>query len=239
MRRFIRRNRWMGLLASFFMLLAALSPAAAGQAIPDSQDSAVAVEDVFERLDGSTFYFLSGAGAWSTELVVSPDGSFTGYYHDTDMGDSGIGYPNGTRYECDFSGTFALVEQSDEFTYILRLTSLALKEEPGKERVQSIEDRERFDDTTKCILCAACTTSCPVFWTDGQYFGPAAIVNAHRFIFDSRDDQAQVRLDILNDTEGVWRCRTTFNCTDACPRGIQVTKAIAEVKAAIRSGKTK
>ena len=135
MRRFIRRNRWMGLLASFFMLLAALSPAAAGQAIPDSQDSAVAVEDVFERLDGSTFYFLSGAGAWSTELVVSPDGSFTGYYHDTDMGDSGAGYPNGTRYECDFSGTFALVEQRDEFTYILRLTSLALKEEPGTERV--------------------------------------------------------------------------------------------------------
>ncbi|MFA5608177.1 MAG: succinate dehydrogenase iron-sulfur subunit [Leucobacter sp.] len=110
--------------------------------------------------------------------------------------------------------------------------------EAGKERVQSIADREVFDDTTKCILCAACTTSCPVFWTDGQYFGPAAIVNAHRFIFDSRDDNAQVRLDILNDTEGVWRCRTTFNCTDACPRGIQVTKAIAEVKAAIRSGKT-
>ncbi|WP_336991979.1 succinate dehydrogenase iron-sulfur subunit [Leucobacter sp. VD1] len=110
--------------------------------------------------------------------------------------------------------------------------------EHGKERLQTIEDRERFDDTTKCILCAACTTSCPVFWTDGQYFGPAAIVNAHRFIFDSRDDNAQVRLDVLNDTEGVWRCRTTFNCTDACPRGIQVTKAIAEVKAAIRSGKT-
>ena len=125
----------MGLLASFFMLLAALSPAAAGQAIPDAQDSAVAVEDVFERLDGSTFYFLSGAGAWSTELVVSPDGSFTGYYHDTDMGDSGADYPNGTRYECDFSGTFALVEQRDEFTYALRLTSLELKEVPGTERV--------------------------------------------------------------------------------------------------------
>ena len=60
--------------------------------------------------------------------------------------------------------------------------------EPGKERMQSIAEREIFDDTTKCILCAACTSSCPVFWTDGQYFGPAAIVNAHRFIFDSRDD---------------------------------------------------
>ncbi|WP_298122504.1 succinate dehydrogenase iron-sulfur subunit [uncultured Aurantimicrobium sp.] len=109
--------------------------------------------------------------------------------------------------------------------------------EPGKERRQTIEDRERFDDTTKCILCAACTTSCPVFWTDGQYFGPAAIVNAHRFIFDSRDDAGDVRLDILNDKEGVWRCRTTFNCTDACPRGIQVTQAIADVKQAVLRGR--
>lgn len=133
MRRYIQRNRWMGLLASFFILLALLSPAAAGQEIPDVQNSAG--EEVFERLDGSTFYFLSGAGAWSTELVFLSDGSFTGYYHDTDMGDSGMGYPNGTRYECDFSGTFALVEQRDEFTYILRLTSLALKEVPGTERV--------------------------------------------------------------------------------------------------------
>jgi succinate dehydrogenase / fumarate reductase iron-sulfur subunit len=105
--------------------------------------------------------------------------------------------------------------------------------EPTRERLQSAEERHRFDDTTKCILCAACTSSCPVFWTDGQYFGPAAIVNAHRFIFDSRDDAGDMRLEILNDKEGVWRCRTTFNCTEACPRGIQITQAIAEVKQAI------
>jgi succinate dehydrogenase / fumarate reductase iron-sulfur subunit len=105
--------------------------------------------------------------------------------------------------------------------------------EPTRERLQSAADRERFDDTTKCILCAACTTSCPIYWTDEEYFGPAAIVNAHRFIFDSRDDGAEERLDILNDKEGVWRCRTTFNCTDACPRGIEVTKAIQEVKRAL------
>lgn len=105
--------------------------------------------------------------------------------------------------------------------------------DPTYERYQSQEDRERFDDTTKCILCAACTSSCPIFWTDGQYFGPAAIVNAHRFIFDSRDQAGDMRLEILNDKEGVWRCRTTFNCTEACPRGIQVTKAIAEVKKAV------
>ncbi|MDT3397453.1 succinate dehydrogenase iron-sulfur subunit [Streptomyces sp. B1866] len=105
--------------------------------------------------------------------------------------------------------------------------------EPTRERRQSPAQRARYDDTTKCILCAACTTSCPVYWNDGQYFGPAAIVNAHRFIFDSRDEGAERRLEVLNDREGVWRCRTTFNCTEACPRGIEVTKAIAEVKRAL------
>ncbi|MEY4418553.1 MAG: hypothetical protein RIQ88_991 [Actinomycetota bacterium] len=114
---------------------------------------------------------------------------------------------------------------------------LIASDNPEKERLQSPEDRARFDDTTKCILCAACTSSCPVFWTDNQYFGPAAIVNAHRFIFDSRDEAAEVRLEILNDKEGVWRCRTTFNCTEACPRGIEVTKAIAEVKQAVLRGR--
>jgi succinate dehydrogenase / fumarate reductase, iron-sulfur subunit len=105
--------------------------------------------------------------------------------------------------------------------------------EPTRERLQSQKDRDRFDDTTKCILCAACTTSCPVYWSDGQYFGPQAIVGAHRFIFDSRDEGTDQRLEILNDQEGVWRCRTTFNCTEACPRGIEVTKAIQEVKRAL------
>ncbi len=105
--------------------------------------------------------------------------------------------------------------------------------EPSRERLQSPEDRARYDDTTKCILCAACTSSCPVYWADGQYFGPQAIVGAHRFIFDSRDEGAEQRLEILNDRDGVWRCRTIFNCTDACPRGIQVTQAIQEVKRAL------
>jgi succinate dehydrogenase / fumarate reductase iron-sulfur subunit len=105
--------------------------------------------------------------------------------------------------------------------------------EPDRERLQSPEERHRFDDTTKCILCAACTTSCPIFWGDEEYVGPAAIVNAHRFIYDSRDHGAKDRLKILADRTGVFRCRTTFNCTDACPRGIEVTKAIQEVKRTI------
>ena len=105
--------------------------------------------------------------------------------------------------------------------------------EPEKERIQSPEDRQRFDDTTKCILCAACTTSCPIFWGDDTYVGPAAIVNAHRFIYDSRDHGSRERLKILSEKTGVFRCRTTFNCTEACPRGIEVTKAIQEVKRSI------
>lgn len=106
----------------------------------------------------------------------------------------------------------------------------------GRERRQTIEDRARFDDTTKCILCACCTTSCPSFWASGKYVGPAAIVNAHRFIFDSRDGATQERLNILSEPDGVWRCRTIFNCTPACPREIEVTRAIGEVKLAIQSG---
>jgi succinate dehydrogenase / fumarate reductase iron-sulfur subunit len=101
------------------------------------------------------------------------------------------------------------------------------------ERRQTPVQRERYDDTTKCILCAACTTACPIVWTNEQYVGPAAIVNAHRFIFDSRDEGASARLRILNQQSGVWRCRTIFNCTDACPRDIKVTQAIEEVKRAL------
>jgi succinate dehydrogenase / fumarate reductase iron-sulfur subunit len=105
--------------------------------------------------------------------------------------------------------------------------------EPERERRQSPEQRARYDDTTKCILCAACTSSCPSFWAEASYVGPAAIVNAHRFIFDSRDEGAEERLEILADRDGVWRCRTIFNCVDACPRGINITRAILEVSAAI------
>jgi succinate dehydrogenase / fumarate reductase iron-sulfur subunit len=104
--------------------------------------------------------------------------------------------------------------------------------EPDRERIQSPEERARFDDTTKCILCAACTTSCPIFWSDEEYVGPAAIVQAHRFIFDSRDRGSKERLEILSQHDGVFKCRTAFNCTAACPRGIKVTKAIQEVKRA-------
>lgn len=110
--------------------------------------------------------------------------------------------------------------------------------EDGRERRQSPEERERFEDTSKCILCGACTTACPSFWSNPDYVGPAAIVNAHRFIFDSRDHATEERLEIMADADGVWRCRTIFNCVEACPRGINITRAIMEVTRAIESRRT-
>lgn len=101
---------------------------------------------------------------------------------------------------------------------------------PVTERHQTIADRAKFDDTTKCIMCAACTTSCPSFWSNGNYLGPAAMVKAHRFIFDSRDGGNEERLGSLDDRDGLWRCHSIYNCTDACPRDIQITKAMGELK---------
>ncbi len=134
-----------------------------------------------------------------------------------------------------------IVDMEPFFDHYRSVMPYLINEEPlpedGKERLQSTDERERFDDTTKCILCAACTTSCPSFWSNEQYVGPAAIVNAHRFVFDSRDRGAVERLEVLNEQMGVWRCRTAFNCTEACPREIKITQAIAEVKKVIQTGK--
>ncbi|WP_102127832.1 succinate dehydrogenase iron-sulfur subunit [Deinococcus planocerae] len=104
---------------------------------------------------------------------------------------------------------------------------------PAGERLQSPELAERMAQSSNCILCAACTTSCPIFWVNGSYLGPAAIVQAHRFIFDSRDQATHQRLNIMNQNTGVWRCRTAYNCTEACPRDIPITQLIEEVKRAV------
>lgn len=101
---------------------------------------------------------------------------------------------------------------------------------PATERRQSIAERAIFDDTTKCIMCGACTTSCPSYWTNENYIGPAAFVMAHRFIFDSRDGGNQDRLEALDDRNGLWRCHSIYNCTEACPREIDITKAIGDLK---------
>jgi succinate dehydrogenase / fumarate reductase, iron-sulfur subunit len=104
---------------------------------------------------------------------------------------------------------------------------------PEKERLQSQQERDRFDDATKCILCGACTGSCPTYWANKTYTGPATIVQAHRFIFDSRDTATEDRLKLLGEAGGVFTCRSIYNCAEACPRGIDVVRAINEVRHAI------
>lgn len=133
-----------------------------------------------------------------------------------------------------------VVDMDGFFAKYRRVMPFLVAEEPApeRERRQSPAERARYDDTTKCILCAACTSSCPSFWAQPEYIGPAAIVNAHRFIFDSRDEAAAERLEILAERDGVWHCRTIFNCVDACPRGIKITQAILEVSGAIVEQRT-
>jgi succinate dehydrogenase / fumarate reductase, iron-sulfur subunit len=135
-----------------------------------------------------------------------------------------------------------VVDMEPFFAHYREVMPFFVNDEPvpanGRERLQSADERQQFDDTTKCILCAACTTSCPSFWANGKYVGPAAIVQAHRFIFDTRDRASKKRLEVLSEPNGVWRCRTIYNCTPACPRGIEVTRAIGEVKLAIQRGTT-
>jgi len=134
-----------------------------------------------------------------------------------------------------------VVDMEPFFAHYRSVMPYFINDEPlpadGRERLQSSEARERFDQGTKCILCAGCTTACPSFWSNGNYVGPAAIVQAHRFIFDDRDRAAEDRLAVLNEQFGVWRCRTIFNCTEACPRGIPVTQLIGEIKQALTTGK--
>ncbi|PID44473.1 MAG: succinate dehydrogenase iron-sulfur subunit [Proteobacteria bacterium] len=102
---------------------------------------------------------------------------------------------------------------------------------PDKERVQSVEDRKKLDGLYECILCACCSTSCPSYWWNSdRYLGPAALLNAHRWIKDSRDDATGERLDALEDPFKLYRCHTIMNCTDVCPKELNPARAIAEIK---------
>ena len=85
-------------------------------------------------------------------------------------------------------------------------------------------------DEGLCILCGGCTSSCPSAWYNQNYFGPAALLKAYRFIFDSRDRAREERIKIINSADGLWRCHTIFNCVEACPKEINVTDLIAKLK---------
>jgi succinate dehydrogenase / fumarate reductase iron-sulfur subunit len=103
--------------------------------------------------------------------------------------------------------------------------------EPEKERLQSIEERRRLDGYYECILCFCCTTGCPSYWWNGDRFlGPAALLQAWRWLADSRDEGARERLDLLEDPFRLYRCHTILNCTLTCPKGLNPGKAIAEIK---------
>lgn len=108
---------------------------------------------------------------------------------------------------------------------------------PTGERLQRPEERDRIEDTSRCILCACCTASCPSYWANRAYIGPAAIVNAHRFVLDTRDQGSHERLDALNERNGVWRCRKIFNCSNACPRYIGIVEAISTIQRVLAMGR--
>lgn len=111
---------------------------------------------------------------------------------------------------------------------------VAKEEVDEKEYPQSQKERAAFDDPTKCILCGACYSACPVLDKNPDFLGPAAIVQASRFVFDSRDAGLEPRLDALDTPNGVWPCENHFECTKACPRDIKVTKLINLTKREIK-----
>jgi succinate dehydrogenase / fumarate reductase iron-sulfur subunit len=102
---------------------------------------------------------------------------------------------------------------------------------PDKERLQSKEERKKLDGLYECVLCACCSTSCPSYWWNSdRYLGPATLLNAYRWINDSRDEATGERLDGLEDPFKLYRCHTIMNCTDSCPKGLNPAKAIADIK---------
>ncbi len=105
------------------------------------------------------------------------------------------------------------------------------------ERIQTPADRSRFEEPTKCILCASCHSACPIVQRGTPWLGPAAIVQAARFVFDSRDKGIEPRLDALDRPEGIWPCESLMECTRVCPRGIKVTKNINLTKREIKTFK--
>ena len=108
--------------------------------------------------------------------------------------------------------------------------------EEGKEHTQSVEERAKFDDDIKCIMCACCVGACPVNLKEDQsYIGPAALVRAHRYIFDSRMQDQVERMRLMDKPHYVWGCKTYYKCTQVCPKGIKVTQHIIEIKRRILS----
>ncbi|MFC2012735.1 succinate dehydrogenase iron-sulfur subunit [Chloroflexota bacterium] len=106
----------------------------------------------------------------------------------------------------------------------------ALTAPPKKERQQSQKQREKINEVIDCILCGCCYSACPMTWTNKDYLGPAALVKAYRFVADSRDEARVVRINTVGSEAGIWRCHTTLNCVEACPKLINPTASIQALK---------
>lgn len=112
------------------------------------------------------------------------------------------------------------------------------EEPPEKERLQSVEEREQLDGLYECILCACCSTSCPSYWWNpDKFIGPAGLLQAYRFLVDSRDTATSERLTKLGDPYSVFRCRTIMNCVDACPKDLNPTRAIGKIRTMLIEGR--
>ncbi len=110
-------------------------------------------------------------------------------------------------------------------------------EAPEKERLQGPEAQKAIDPALRCILCASCTASCPISRVNEEYLGPAALLRAFRYIFDSRDEATGSRLVQLDTEDGVWGCKSMWWCTDVCPKGIPVTKCLGKIKRALKESR--
>lgn len=129
-----------------------------------------------------------------------------------------------------------IVDQTTFFEKYRSIKPYLINDDPvlEKERLQSQEERMVFDDTTSCILCSACFSACPVLEENPDFLGPAAIAQAYRFLADSRDKGFEERLSSLDSPDGVWPCQNHFQCTQACPRWIKITKRINQTKKMIQ-----
>lgn len=136
------------------------------------------------------------------------------------------GFPIIKDLVVDMEGFFDKIRVIKPFLVVDRPT-------PEKEFRQSPEDFEKIREAATCILCGACTSACPSLWSNEDYLGPAALLKAYRFIFDSRDDLSLERLEQINDRNGIWRCHNIFNCMEACPKHIQITEYLSRLKVRI------
>ena len=125
-----------------------------------------------------------------------------------------------------------VIDQSDFFEKFRAVKPwlITYSPPPERERLQTPEEHALIEDATKCILCGACTHACPSTWADPEYLGPAALLKAYRYVFDSRDEAPDERLPIVDSSEGLWKCYTIFNCVEACPKEIDITRWLSALK---------